>query len=509
MTMRKLFSILAFSNLLFLTATAQEGYYRYEDARQLWRQTDNAAGLSLDTIRNRGYALFEFAHRDGDYRRVQEGGQSNQLTFKTERYQTIAGVLVGYGRFHFNMDHTKDRAWCDVMRPYNSNPFMPGSSVRGAYDTQLFDFTAAIGTIKLRGLTAGMRLDYKVADLSRLRDPRSRSQLLDYKLTPSLTYSMGSHTLGLDGSYRRRKEKIGNVTTVQEDPNLSYYLMTGMEEATGSVGSYKGFGREWVDHRFGANLNYQFHQGAFNTLNTFGIERGSEDVLEDEKHEPGHYTSYEYRFSSANRLRSNRMLHELNIKLKYNEGFADEYKQQRIATKDPQTGLTSYAHETLIAYKKRYQVKVFAANLNYKAHFIESNKERAYAGAVLQWNKARNKHLLPTSTLEYGGMLLMAEGGLSIARRLWIDAKAGRFFSQNTSICLADPTTDYAVGVLLPDMQYYEASYWRGHLQLTFEVPLKIKGTTTNWFVRAFGDYLSTNNSLNSKCVGVSIGLFN
>ena len=99
--------------------TIQEGYYRYEDARQLWRQTDNAAGLSLDTIRNRGYALFEFAHRDGDYRRVQEGGQSNQLTFKTERYQTIAGVLVGYGRFHFNMDHTKDRAWCDVMRPYN------------------------------------------------------------------------------------------------------------------------------------------------------------------------------------------------------------------------------------------------------------------------------------------------------------------------------------------------------------------------------------------------------
>lgn len=58
-------------------------------------------------------------------------------------------------------------------------------------------------------------------------------------------------------------------------------------------------------------------------------------------------------------------------------------------------------------------------------------------------------------------------------------------------------------------MQYYEASYWRGHLQLTFEVPLKIKGATTNWFVRAFGDYLSTNNSLNSKCVGVSIGLFN
>ena len=172
-----------------LASLAQESQYRYADANQLWRQTDNAAGLSLDSAANRGVAYFDLQHREGDYRRVQEGGQKNQLEFFTERYQRISSILVGYGSFRFDMDRTKDRAWCDVMRPYNSNPYFSGSSISGKYDTQQFDLTAAVGTIQMLGFTGGLRLDYKVSDLSRLRDPRSRSELLDYKLTPSLTYT--------------------------------------------------------------------------------------------------------------------------------------------------------------------------------------------------------------------------------------------------------------------------------------------------------------------------------
>ena len=59
---------------LFLTpleTQAQEGLYRYQDATQLWRLTDNAAGLGLDNSENRGSAEFALEHRSGDYRRVQ------------------------------------------------------------------------------------------------------------------------------------------------------------------------------------------------------------------------------------------------------------------------------------------------------------------------------------------------------------------------------------------------------------------------------------------------------
>ena len=148
-------------------------------------------------------------------------------------------------------------------------------------------------------------------------------------------------------------------------------------------------------------------------------------------------------------------------------------------------------------------------DFHYRANFVKEKRECAYVGFNMSLKTAENERLLPVSELKYGGASLTAEGGISIARHLWIDASIGGFLADNATLLLADPTTDYAKGVLLPDMEYYNANYWRGHLQLTYEIPLKIKGKTSHWFIRAYGDYLKTNNSLDSKCAGLSIGLFN
>ena len=76
-------------------------------------------------------------------------------------------------------------------------------------------------------------------------------------------------------------------------------------------------------------------------------------------------------------------------------------------------------------------------------------------------------------------------------------------------IALYDVTTDYAQSVLLPDMPYYEANYWQGRLAVTYQFPLTIKGYTAQWFVKAYGSYLKTNNSLDASTIGLSFGLFN
>ncbi len=484
--------------------------YRYDDATQLWRLTDAAAGLALDSAANRGIAYFDLQHREGDYRRVQEGGQKNQLEFYTERYQRVSRLLVAYGSFRFDIDRTKDRAWCDVMRPYNANPFIAGSSVSGKYDTQQFDLTAAIGTTQFWGLTAGLRLDYKVGDLSRLRDPRSRSELLDYKLTPSLAYTSEPHTIALSGHYNRRKEKIPGMTTVQQDPNLKYYLMSGMEQATGTTGGYSGFSREWVDHRFGAALTYGYNDGTTKSLNTVSIERGSEDVLGQYKYEPGHYVSYRYGLSSMNRLRSGRLLHQIDLQADYRQAYADEYRQQLLQERDADHGYTSYRYETLITFKKRYQVQTLDASLHYRANVVDGSAVNNYLGARVALSSAKNKHLLPESHLKYDHMNFTLEGGTSLlkSRRLWLDAEASYHLSASSDLQLAEATTDYAVAVLLPDMPYYDANYWRGHLTLTYQFPLTIKGTRAQWFVRAYGDYLKTNNSLYTATIGAAIGIY-
>jgi hypothetical protein len=407
------------------------------------------------------------------------------------------------------MDHTKDRSWCDVMRPYNADPFISGSSVPGAYDTQTFDFTAALGTLGFGGWRFGIRLDYQVADLSRLRDPRSRSQLLDYQLTPGVTYTTGRHTFGLDANYHRRKEKIPNINTVQNDPNLSYYLFSGMEEASGSVGAYKGFEREWVDHRMGVALSYAFRGQHQHSLINLGIERGEEGIYGQYKYEPGKYISYRYQADVRNRLTMGNIIHQLDINFSYEQAYADEYRQQLEQTKDATTGLTSYHYNTIINYKKRYQVDVLDMDVRYRAHFTKDKEEKAYLGLAARYSNVKNQRLLPTSTLKYNHLRLMAEGGASMISQLSFDAEFGGLIANRAEADLADPTTDFAQQVLMPDMQYYNANYWRGHLQITYQFPVTIKGTKTQWFVRAYGDYLRTNNHLDGKCVGLSIGLFN
>lgn len=511
-------SLISLVTLLSPDASAQESEYRYDDAMQLWQLTDNAAGLGIDNSRNRGYAEFNVEHRSGDYHRVQEGGQRNQLKFTTERYQKVSMLLLSYGRLQFDMDRTKDRSWCDVMRPYNSNPFFSGSSINGKYDTQDFDLTAAISTIPIplssnqmdREMTLGIKLDYKVGDLSRLRDPRSRSELLDYQLTPAVTYTVGNHTLGLNGHYARRKEKIPGMVTVQDDPNLSYYLMSGMESATGTIGGYKGFSREWVNHEFGAELNYNYRHDGLSSLTSASISRGAEDAWGQYKYEPGKYTTYIYKVSSFNRIKSGALLHQLDLNMNFTQGYADEYRQQLIQEKDAEKGYTSYHYETQIEFKKRYQVKTTDAAFRYRCSWLEEEAISGYAGLRFSMQNISNKHLLPLSDFQYDHFNLQLEGGKAFfGKRLWIDLSGTYHFAKNVELNLADPTSDYALNVWLSDQAYYKANYWQGHAELKYAFPLTIKKQPTQWYAKAYGDLLKTNNQMDRKTIGIAIGIYN
>ena len=514
-------SIVSIVSIAPIKAQAQEGNYRYADATQLWRLTDNAAGLSLDAndVRNydRGFAEFDLQHREGDYRRVQEGGQRNQLSFLTERYQRVGKYLVGYGRFLFDMDRTKDRAWCDVMRPYNSNPFFGGSAVHGKYDTQQFDLSAALGTVDFSGFRFGSRLDYKVSDLSRLRDPRSRSELLQYRLTPAVTYTAGYHTIGLSGHYDRRKEKIPNMTTVQQDPNLMYYQMTGMEQATGIIGGYSGYNREWVNHQFGAQLAYGYNKTLlssassqfplFKSLTTIGIACGVEDVWGTYKYEPGRYTSYIYNIASHNRLDTGHLLHQLDLDIVFTEGYADEYRQMLIQERDAEKGYTSYRYETQIEYRKRYQVKTHDATLHYRLSTLSGTAVRSYVGAAASLQGASNKHLLPNSQLECQRLNASFEGGYGFfGSRLWLDATVTYSHATKADIALAE-VTEYGTQVLLPDMDFYRSDYWRGQLSLKYTFPLTISGTHSTAYAKVYADGIKADNNLESKTLGLSFGI--
>lgn len=499
-----------------------EPEYRYKNLTQLWHNTSNAAGLSLDDSPNRGFASIGFNHRGGDYHRVQEGGAMNNMQFFTERYQRLGRYLYSYGKVDFNLGRTKDRAFADQYRPYNSNPYQSGSDIAGSYDHQDFDMVASVGTTDFSGWRFGLQLNYQLGDLSRLRDPRSRSQLLDYRLTPSVSYTMGGHTLGLSGYYDRRKEKMGPLVTVQSDATLTYYLFSGMEYATGTIGGYSSFNREWVNHQVGAAMDYGYRSDSFHTLNSFGISRGEEYAYGTYKYEPGRYFTYLYNVQSQNRLLTGSVLHQVDVRMDWQQGYADEYRQQLIIKNDPQIGTTSYTYEKQLEFRKRYQVRTFDCAFRYRANFLNDAPSRllqqataslkGYTGFSIDTHKASNRHLLPLSSSDFSRINFQLENGISLFKQhLTADLTLGYSVSTRADLQLADDTSVLAQRVLLKDLPYYDANLLHGRLQVMYQFPLTIKKSRAMWFVKAFGDFTSANSAghPNLYNVGFSVGLFN
>lgn len=504
---------------LSIPASAQylktQSAYNYSNAVQLWKGSENAAGLTRDSLEERGITYLHLYRTDGSHRRVQEGDAVNQLTFVSESYKKIGKYLYGYGKLEFDMGRQFNRAWSDVYRSYNANPYFSGSSIAAKYDNQEFNLLASVASVELGRFTYGATLEYNVGDLSRLKDPRSRTNLAEYKISPSATFRMEQHIIGASAFYHRRKEKIPSITTVQTNPNLMYYQMSGMEHAEGGTGIYSAFERQFVHHEFGGEVTYAFQSTQFKTLNAFGMKRGHENVNGDMMYSPGKFFTSFYHFKSRNIYEQDRFIHQIEVNASLQQDYADEYRQEKITEKDPITGIESSRWETILSYQKRYKVEVLKSSLDYRLMWKKGQRPHeigAYAGAKVEYQKASNIHSLPTSELQYRYLDCSLNGGYEwefVKRRsLWVEAEAGYLASLKSDLTLSDSTTDYAQQVLLPDMRYYSSSVIHASLAVQYNFFLKSKKRLTPLFVRGEGAIQKTDNDTFNKGIGVSVGVY-
>ena len=122
--------------------------------------------------------------------------------------------------------------------------------------------------------------------------------------------------------------------------------MTGLEHAAGNVSGYDGYQREWVDHRFGAELTYGSKGEKYNLMFGANIERGAENIYGQYKKEEGKYVDYKYGFNILNRIKTDGgMLHEIDFRLGYEQAYADEYRQQFISENNDEMQSKTYSYE--------------------------------------------------------------------------------------------------------------------------------------------------------------------
>jgi len=295
-----------------------------------WENTTNAAGMNYGSVDKGSYTTLGIYNGAGDYHRVQEGSEKRGLLFETERYDKLNDKIFVKGTFSFNMDKEFDKGWSDVYNPYNNNPFIYGSSVRGTYETQKFDLGLRAYTKYKSRFNYGLSIDYKVADIARQRDPRSRSYHLDYSVKPAVVFEIGKkHTAGLNLSYRFGKEKMPGLTTIQTDPNLKYYTFTGLEHAEGKIGGYKGFSRQFLSDYYGEQSSTTTGERRANSLSRPGLMQDGKRRSATFARAPVHIMNSLTLFWQIIKAERGNMLHNLRAEAVVRDGGADEFRQER------------------------------------------------------------------------------------------------------------------------------------------------------------------------------------
>lgn len=479
-----------------------------------WENTTNAAGMKFGEVDKGSFTTLGVYKGAGDYHRVQEGSESRGLIFETERYDKLSDKIFVKGTFLFNMDKEYDKGWSDVYNSYNNNPFIYGSSIRGTYETQRFDLGLRAYTKYKSKVNYGLAIDYKVADIARQRDPRSRSYHLDYSLIPSVIFEINSkHTAGINLSYRFGKEKMPGLTTIQTDPNLQYYTFSGIEHAEGRIGGYKGFARQFLSDYYGGALQYNYRGEESKLLVSAGFEARWEETLGNLRQSPGSYNEFTYSFLADYLLEKNNMLHNIRAEGVIKDGGADEFRQELISVRDTITGVSTETWETIYVYKNRFVVKTSDFRISWSTTAMDPGKKsyRWAAGAEAGYEEFSNNYYLPHSEYASGKLLAGINGKVRLLNSskgvLILSASAGA--SLNTSVKL-NMATESIIGteILSPDLEYHKKNTFRINGEMRYTFPLRmIKSTPILGYASLYGGNLFAAGGAGWYSAGISIGI--
>lgn len=485
-----------------------------ESAFQQFLSTNNAAGMGLFQPSTGSQTQIETFYMSGEDHLAQEGSPDYGFDFSTLRYDSFSDKLFMRGSFHYSLDREKERKWSDVMDPWFSIPFIYGNAVAKDYDKHKCGLSFDLYTAPLADwISVGVRTQYEVADISGLRDPRPRTGYLDYQIVPSVLTSFGAHHLGLDLGYGYSKEKLTGLTTIQSYPNLYYYKMSGLDHVDGAIGGYSGFKRQFYGSRFLGDVSYQYAAEGFRALLSVGMEYGQLDAFGDKKLSPGSWNYYLYSAQADVQLAHGSLLHRAHLEGSYKDAGADEYLQELLSEKDPETGISTETWVTLYEYVNRYMLGKTQLSLDYTLYGACNGKDYRWSlQAGASYDAFTKACYLPYSVFANKTLAAKLGGSFRLLERRGnrLDATflASASLPLDTVLELQDDNL-YTQEVLAPDAAYYDKVRVGGKASLCWSFPLNLgKAGMADGYVRLGGAYRQALPEASRADISLSIGLF-
>lgn len=487
------------------------------DFNDIWSGTDNPVSIGVTTKPDGGRTGFNVGSTSGDFHKAMESGGVNSWGFNSSGYKSLNALNL-WGDFSFSQERHRDRCWSDNIHPYNGNPYLTGSSVKGKYSYQLFDFSVKMSSKQLFDfMWAGLSVDYSLGDFSRLQDPRSRAQEIDYSVKPGVAFQFGKEKIGLNLSYGYTKEKIGSYVSKSKDAKeYLLYLQEGLGVYSTLVSST--YERRIESWRYGAALQYEHPFGKSSVLLAELSPFCRNDVVKDAyEATPGNYRDIGGDVSLS-LLRGN---WKARCLFRFSSGSAERITQKTVTVTDPSSGVTSTRYETIFKVKSYTSESLSGeAGVSYVSPDAKLPTGRRWnAGCKVGFGMQDDEYVYysPASSLSLGNIFSSLSGGGTVlaskGHSLEVDGQLVYRVNLFDKLSVSDELKHDVIldNVVVPDREIMASDFIRVSAGLRYVFPLAIgkTGSAVSGFA-SFSASLCAAPGFNGsgrKIIGLSVGI--
>ncbi len=482
-----------------------------------WLNTSNPASIGIKTMPQTGLTQIGTSYATGNLKRVQESGRITDWHFKSNSYKSLKNLNV-WGNFEFRQQRHSERHYADMPFPFNGNPFIAGSDIKSSYSHQIFDFDVKISSLKLfEKLYSGLGVQYTLGDFSRLQDPRSRDQYIDFSITPGLIIEINPRNhFGANFKYRYRKDKSNTYVIKSQftpDEKFSLFLQEGLGVYEKKIATY--FDRRIKGNYLGGEIQYEYCSDNFSLLSAFNILH-RKDLIEDKSQaSPGDYINSALGAFIKGELKNGTVSTNIfNILFNADIGESDKFIQQLQSVTDPESGITTSHYETVIIIPsfKNHEIK---SSINWTFYKLNNDSYKWFSGIEAGYHIFSSDYIgySPPSSLSLSKINSSLFGGYEIFRKerrsLNINTLAGYLFTPSSNISISSelPSNRQIIynQVIIPDYEIATDNIVKFCLSANYIFPLTKNTNTDGIFTILYRQYLS--GSLNRYYLGISFGL--
>ena len=295
--------------------------YHFDDLqrKQTWTDSYNAAGLHFLDFNNSSFIEAYMGKNDGPFVKYYESDDSFNFGLKTASYTKIKKTTF-FGKIDYNNFTGQDMTWSGLIYPERYlNSVADDRPAEKANES--YKLSGGFSSPLSEKLFFGLQINYETAMMTKRKDLRHRTDLLDFETTAGLLYKTDMFNFGLNYYYRKFHEKVTFSKIAEDDILYTGYVLKGMWFGVFDIWNQTSLNlsRDFLDVVQGGSVQVEYVKDNFRFHNefTYKFQDGLTGPGRDRAYSQNEGTTLEYK--GIAQYEQDNMRHYLKVKTNYTD----------------------------------------------------------------------------------------------------------------------------------------------------------------------------------------------